>query len=79
MRLVLNYSSFDLRQAVDDCVDLLLPVAARRKVGVKAQGESTPIEADRGRILQLITNLLSNAITYNREGGSVKLAVRARR
>jgi heavy metal sensor kinase len=73
--LVLTYSTFDLRQAVDDCVDLLLPVAARRKVTLEADGDAMTIEADRGRILQLITNLLGNAVQYNREGGSVKVAV----
>jgi two-component system, OmpR family, sensor kinase len=73
--LVLNYAPFDLRQAADDCVDLLLPVAMRRKVSLEAGGDAVEIEADRGRILQLITNLLGNAIQYNREGGSVKITV----
>jgi heavy metal sensor kinase len=73
--LVLNYSTFDLRQAVDDCVDLLLPVAMKRKVMLEADSNETTVEADRVRILQLITNLLGNAIQYNREGGSVKIAV----
>jgi signal transduction histidine kinase len=33
------------------------------------------VEADHTRILQLLTNLLVNAIQYNREGGRVTLAI----
>jgi heavy metal sensor kinase len=73
--LVLEYSDFDLRRAVDDCVDLLLPVAARLKVMLEAEGEATTLSADRGRILQLITNLVGNSIQYNREGGRVQISV----
>jgi two-component system OmpR family sensor kinase len=73
--LVLDYSRFDLRLAADDCVDLVLPVAAKRNISVEADGETIPVEADRSRVLQLITNLLGNAIQYNRDGGSVKIAV----
>jgi len=33
------------------------------------------LEADRTRVMQLITNLLVNAIQYNKEGGRVTLSV----
>jgi len=34
------------------------------------------IDADRGRLLQVLANLLSNAVKYNRNGGVVKVEVR---
>lgn len=73
--LELKYSRFDLRQAVDESVALLQPVARQRNVRVFTEGASLELDADRERILQLITNLLSNAIQYNRECGSVQIAV----
>jgi signal transduction histidine kinase len=40
--------------------------------------ETVTLAADRTRILQLLTNLLVNAIQYNREGGRVTLCIAAR-
>ncbi len=34
-----------------------------------------PYEGDRDRLAQVITNLLTNAINYNREGGEVLLSI----
>jgi heavy metal sensor kinase len=73
--LELNYGRFDLRQAVDDCLALMSPMARRRNVTLQAHGQCVRIDADRGQVLRLITNLVGNAIQYNREGGTVKVAV----
>jgi heavy metal sensor kinase len=73
--LELNYGRFDLRQAVDDCLALMSPMAQRRNVNLEAQGAGVRIDADRDQIVRLITNLIGNAIQYNREGGTVRVAV----
>jgi two-component system, OmpR family, sensor kinase len=73
--LELNYTRFDLRAAVDECAALLLPVAIQRNVRIKADGAGIELEADRDRILQLLTNLIGNAIQYNREGGSATVLI----
>lgn len=73
--LELKYSRFDLRQAADECITLLRPVATKRNVRIEAEGAGIEITADRERILQLITNLIGNAIQYNREGGSVRVLI----
>lgn len=73
--LTLDYRQFDLVQAADDCITLLVPMAQRRGITLEAKGPALQIEADRNRILRLLTNLIGNAIQYNRDGGSVKIAV----
>ncbi|HEX4056144.1 MAG TPA: ATP-binding protein [Tepidisphaeraceae bacterium] len=73
--LELKYSRFDLRQAADDCATLLRPVATKRNVRIEVEGVGIEIAADRDRILQLITNLINNAIQYNREGGGVRVLI----
>ena len=73
--LPLEYCRFDLPQAAEDCITLLLPIARRRGISLSAGGAAVQIEADRNHILRLMTNLIGNAIHYNRDGGSVKITV----
>jgi len=73
--LNLECCRFDVVQAVEDCVTLLLPIAKRRSITLSAQGPAVQIEADRNHFLRLMTNLIGNAIQYNRDGGSVKIGV----
>jgi signal transduction histidine kinase len=56
--------------------DELRPVAAARKLALNytAPGEEVTVSADVGKIKQVITNLVDNAIKYT-EQGSVSLAV----
>jgi len=49
--------------------------AQERKVAIETDLQAVEIRADRTRILQLLTNLLTNAIQYNREGGRVVLTI----
>jgi signal transduction histidine kinase len=53
--------------------DLSAAAAGRSiRVVVDANGE-VPVEADRRRLIQVIRNLLDNAIKFSKEGGSVRL------
>ncbi|MBI5937739.1 MAG: PAS domain S-box protein [Betaproteobacteria bacterium] len=61
---------------LEDCLRLSWPLATRQGIRL----ELTPpaaglhIHADRTRTKQIMLNLISNAIKYNREGGQVSLA-----
>jgi PAS domain S-box-containing protein len=64
-----------LGPAVDESLRLLAPLAAARAVRlspVPCDWEAT-VRADRTRLIQVLVNLVSNAIKYNREGGEVAL------
>lgn len=66
---------FDLAETARECVELIRPLASEG--AVKLIPELTAVECcgEAGRLAQVITNLLINAIQYNRESGEVRLRV----
>jgi PAS domain S-box-containing protein len=57
-----------------DVLTLLQPLAQRRAVQFQVQAQpGLLMRADRTRLKQVLLNLVSNAIKYNREGGGVTL------
>ena len=68
---VLKRLPFDFSKTISDCTESLKPLADER--GVKIVSALPPVEitGDADRLAQVITNLLTNAIQYNRDGGQV--------
>ncbi len=68
----LHPTVFDLEALVRQTIDTMQPLADRKSIrlGATAPGP-LEIEADQGRIRQVIFNLLSNAIKFTPNGGSV--------
>jgi heavy metal sensor kinase len=66
----------DLAYLAKQCADLVRPLAQARglTLRVNAQGPAS-LRADPDKIREVLTNLLHNAIEYNRPNGSVELAV----
>jgi len=69
----MQHLKFDLATVIHDCADLVQPLAADR--GVTVVLEASPLECvgDPERIAQVLTNLLTNAIHYNRPQGEVRV------
>jgi PAS domain S-box-containing protein len=69
----------DVGQAVTDIVLLVEPLAGERSVRIAHHADpETPMAfADEQRMKQVLLNLISNAIKYNREGGQVDIVVSA--
>ena len=62
---------------VDESVSLLRPQATARDVTVDVVGVGPGVvQADRQRLKQVVLNLVSNAIKYNRVGGTVDVSWR---
>jgi two-component system OmpR family sensor kinase len=73
----LNRQRVDLAGVVTDSVALLRPLAEER--GIKIVTELAPVEisGDAERLAQVATNLLANAIQYNRPDGEVRLGLKS--
>ncbi len=78
----LNYEAVELAASIDSVVNLLSPIAAKDHVAIEvmhAAGESEQspnyVWVDKQLLTQILFNLISNAIKYNREGGSVSIHV----
>jgi heavy metal sensor kinase len=71
-------TNFDLARTVRECAELLQPLADER--GVKILAEPAPLQAygDAEQLAQAITNLMGNAIQYNRPNGEVRVTLEAR-
>ncbi|HEV2453396.1 MAG TPA: ATP-binding protein [Verrucomicrobiae bacterium] len=66
----------DLSKTVAECVELVLPLAEKRGIKFRVDAPSLEFNGDADRLGLVVTNLLSNAIEYNREGGEVRIVVR---
>lgn len=59
----------DLSLLAEEAAETLLPLAEEHGVDVRVSGRITPALGSRALLLQLITNLLHNAVVHNAAGG----------
>jgi two-component system sensor histidine kinase/response regulator len=71
-----NLVDVDLGAAASWCLEAHQSMAQQRQVTLRFQSSgSVHLQADPGEIEIIFNNLVSNAIKYNREGGSVDVAI----
>jgi heavy metal sensor kinase len=70
----MNRSPFDLARTVADCLELVRPLAANRNIAIRTAFNSAECLGDSERLGQVITNLLTNAVHHNNEGGELRIA-----
>jgi two-component system OmpR family sensor kinase len=73
--LELKRSEFDLGDIIQECAELVRPMAEKKQVRLEVDAPSTEIEGDAGLLSQVVINLLSNAIQYNKTGGNVHIGL----
>lgn len=79
--LSLSPEAVSVADAVADIVVLMRPLAEQRQINITVNPEGhdrrhpVHVLADRQRLKQILLNLVSNAVKYNREGGEVTLSV----
>ena len=70
----------DLVAAAQVAIEAVRPEAQTRNISVELHSNgSLPIMADAGELEMIFNNLLSNAVKYNRDGGSVDVALTRRK
>jgi signal transduction histidine kinase/ActR/RegA family two-component response regulator len=73
-RLSLSPEPVQIAEAVSRTLDLARPLAAERRITLRADAARTGpryVLADTQRLHQVLLNLVANAIKYNRDGGDV--------
>lgn len=63
----------DLAEVVQEAIEGVRDQAASRSIAIEYHTEPLAVVGHTGQLLQVVTNLLQNAIKYNRDGGSISL------
>ncbi|HYV67495.1 MAG TPA: hybrid sensor histidine kinase/response regulator [Myxococcales bacterium] len=72
-QLQLNPIEFDLPSLLEDVKNRMQPPGDKHRIGVRSP-ERLSLFADRDRVDQVLSNLISNAIRYSPEGGPIEIA-----
>lgn len=62
---------FEGRQLVEESLEIVRHQAAEKHISMRFDGEMLTLKADRSKTKQVLLNLLTNAIKYNRENGEI--------
>ncbi len=78
-RLRLEIGQVTLREAVEEAVRVIRQEieAKRQTLEVEIAEAVPPVRADRNRVVQILTNLLSNAYKYTPEEGHIRVTVQS--
>ena len=76
-RMTIHREPMDLNAVVDEAVDRVRPNAPNHTLTLDLQPDLPQIQADRDRLTQVASNLLSNADKYSPTGGRITLTTRA--
>ncbi|MCX7647979.1 MAG: hypothetical protein N2Z60_05155, partial [Elusimicrobiales bacterium] len=71
-----NIETFDIKDLITRTAEGFSNYAAKRNIKINLSCESFYIKADQTDMEMLVSNFLSNAIKYNRDGGSVNIEVK---
>ncbi len=73
---ILRREKNDLSVIVADCVQLIRPLAATRQLQILCDLAPMEISCDAISMSEVITNLLTNAIHYNKDDGKIQIVTR---
>jgi len=76
-KLTLNYEEVHVGKAINKCITILSERAEKGKVTISHSVPKMlpPLVADRLRFIQILLNILSNAVKFTEEGGKVHIEV----
>ena len=73
-RLTLERAQVDVAALAADCVEAARPVADQKQIELTLKAEPVPaLVADRGRLAQVLDNVVSNALKFTLDGGRVEV------
>lgn len=74
-RVTLDVDSYEMRALLQEVSEMVTPQAANKGIRIHVTEDEYIVEADRGKVKQVVLNLLTNAIKYNRPEGTITLSL----
>ncbi|CAN5457820.1 hypothetical protein BH11CYA1_BH11CYA1_00310 [soil metagenome] len=71
--LELELALFDLKALAEEAAETARPQAEKRNIQILNNAPAGEVVADRGRILQVLNNFISNAVKYSTDGSAVEI------
>ncbi len=77
--LRLRYTGFDVTEMLEECLSFYRPYAEQKQVLIAMEGQAAPltIRGDRERVMQVLDNLLFNAVKFTPPRGEIRVGARA--
>ncbi len=72
-RTRLDIEPFELAQLLQESAEVVAPQASEKNVVIEVDNTTYTIKGDHGKVKQVLLNLLTNAIKYNRADGKVNI------
>ena len=74
-RMELHAETFDLRETIAEVCSVLTPSASKRSINILPEiaPELARVTLDRHKFMQILYNLVSNAVKFNGDGGAVRV------
>lgn len=78
-QLQMSFSHFDFKQLVEDVVDEQVGQMAKKKLrhNLLVPKKSLPVRGDKEYLRMAVENVLSNAVKYTKDGGSIRIKITA--
>jgi signal transduction histidine kinase len=74
-KVEIHRETIDLGSVTSQAVETIRPLASQKGVALSIEG-AISVQGDRGKLLQVILNLLDNAVKFTPSGGSVCVAMK---
>jgi signal transduction histidine kinase len=74
-KLTFNKEDFSLNELIEEIIQDMQDASANHRISFRTK-QKVSVHADRFRLYQVLTNLLTNAIKYSPEGGEIKVGLK---